>query len=115
MSNLGTMLTYERKHAGEDSDALAYWRDHIGPSREAKSPIDAAAKVKIPVLLMHASRRYGVPESQSQTMSRALSAVRKDVSYVKLPGEDHWLSQSVTRVQVLKELEKFWTWNLRAK
>jgi dipeptidyl aminopeptidase/acylaminoacyl peptidase len=115
VSNLAMMLTYERKHAGEESDALAYWRDHIGPSREAKSPVDAAANVKIPVLLMHAADDTVVPESQSQTMSRALSSVRKDVSYIKLPGEDHWLSQSVTRVQVLKELEKFLDANLRAK
>jgi dipeptidyl aminopeptidase/acylaminoacyl peptidase len=115
VSNLGMMLTYERKHAGEESDALAYWRDHIGPSREAKSPVDEAAKIKIPVLLMHAADDTVVPESQSQNMSRALSSVRKDVSYIKLPGEDHWLSQSVTRVQVLKELEKFLDVNLRAK
>ena len=47
-------------------------------------------------------------------MARALEKEHKPVTFVSLAGEDHWLSQSSTRVQMLKELEKFLSANLRA-
>jgi len=37
----------------------------------------------------------------------ALDAAGKSYRYVRLPGEDHWLSSSETRIQVLTELESF--------
>lgn len=40
-------------------------------------------------------------------MADALMMAGKTVTLVKLDGEDHWLSKSATRVQVLKETEKF--------
>jgi dipeptidyl aminopeptidase/acylaminoacyl peptidase len=40
-------------------------------------------------------------------MERALRKYDKPVNLVQLPGEDHWLSRSQTRVRVLQELEKF--------
>jgi dipeptidyl aminopeptidase/acylaminoacyl peptidase len=111
VSDLPRMLGYERQHSGEESDALAYWREHIGPSTDkqviAKSPLRSAAQIKIPVLLMHAADDTVVPVSQSEAMSRELRELRKKVSFVRLAGEDHWLSQTATRVQMLKELEKF--------
>ena len=117
VADLPQMLSYERLHAGEESDALAYWRDHIGSAFDrdviGKSPINAVANVKIPVMLMHSSDDTVVPQSQSVAMSRALEALHKKVSFVKLAGEDHWLSKTDTRVQVLKEMEKFLDENLR--
>jgi dipeptidyl aminopeptidase/acylaminoacyl peptidase len=117
VSDLPQMLGYEKQHAGEESDTLAYWRDHIGPSLDrevvAKSPLKAVANVKIPVMLMHAVDDTVVPQTQSQSMSRALTTLHKPITYVKLAGEDHWLSQTETRVQVLKEMEKFLDEHLR--
>jgi dipeptidyl aminopeptidase/acylaminoacyl peptidase len=40
-------------------------------------------------------------------MSRELNTLKKSVTYVRLPGEDHWLSQSPTRTRMLEELQKF--------
>jgi dipeptidyl aminopeptidase/acylaminoacyl peptidase len=40
-------------------------------------------------------------------MACALKAAGKSVTVVTLSGEDHWLSRTETRVQVLKELDAF--------
>jgi dipeptidyl aminopeptidase/acylaminoacyl peptidase len=45
-------------------------------------------------------------------MAQALSAGGKKVTVVKLAGEDHWLSRTDTRVQLLKAVEKFLHANL---
>jgi len=117
VADLPQMLAFEKLHAGDESDTLAYWRDHIGSSLDseviAKSPLRAVGNVKIPVMLMHAVDDTVVPQTQSQAMSRALEALHRPVTYVKLAGEDHWLSQTDTRVQVLKEMEKFLDEHLR--
>ena len=63
--------------------------------------------MKIPVLLIHSSEDTVVPIAQSETMNRALVESGKTVSFVKLPGDDHWLSRSDTRVRVLKEIDGF--------
>ena len=111
ISNLPALLAYQKDHTGAESNQVAYWRDHIGPSTDAKviekSPAKAAAQIRVPVMLMHAANDTVVPESQSREMARELEKLKKPVTYVALAGEDHWLSQSATRLQMLKELEKF--------
>jgi len=118
VSNLPRMLGYYREHTGTESNATEYWRDHIGPSSDpqviAKSPMRSAATFRAPVLLMHAVNDTVVPDDQSKGMARELEKEHKAVTFVSLAGEDHWLSQSATRVQMLKELEKFLSANLRA-
>jgi dipeptidyl aminopeptidase/acylaminoacyl peptidase len=53
-----------------------------------------------------------VPNDQSERMAHALSAAGKNVTVATLAGEDHWLSRTDTRVQVLKELDGFLKNNL---
>jgi dipeptidyl aminopeptidase/acylaminoacyl peptidase len=53
-----------------------------------------------------------VPNAQSERMAKALSAAGKRVTVVKLPDEDHWLSRTDTRVQLLKAFEGFLRDNL---
>jgi dipeptidyl aminopeptidase/acylaminoacyl peptidase len=111
VSDLPQMLAYEKNHSGDESDALAYWHDHIGsgfdPEVIGRSPLRAASQIKVPVMLMHAVNDTVVPQSQSEAMSRELNTLKKSVTYVRLPGEDHWLSQSATRTRMLEELQKF--------
>jgi len=73
----------------------------------AKSPARAAANVRAPILLLHGLDDSVVPVAQSERMEKALRAAGKPVTFVKLAGEDHWLSRADTRLQVLKELDKF--------
>jgi dipeptidyl aminopeptidase/acylaminoacyl peptidase len=116
ISDLADMLGYETRQSGEESDSLAYWRDHIGnrldPRLAKRSPAKAAAAIKAPVLLLHGADDTVVPVSQSEKMARALEAGRQPHEFVRLAGEDHWLSSSETRVRVLTEIEAFLADNL---
>jgi dipeptidyl aminopeptidase/acylaminoacyl peptidase len=111
LSDLPAMLGYEEKQGGKESDAVAYWREHIGNKHDPKlvqvSPVYAADKIGIPVLLIHGVDDTVVPVSQSERMDRALDALKRPHKFVRLAGEDHWLSRSETRVRVLAELESF--------
>ena len=40
-------------------------------------------------------------------MGEALTKAGKTVKVVKLPSEDHWLSNSETRLQMLREFDEF--------
>ena len=40
-------------------------------------------------------------------MARALRAAGKPVEFVTLPGEDHWLSKSATRLAMLQAAVAF--------
>lgn len=111
VSDLPMMLNDVETRGGDESDALFYWRDHIGsksdPKIAEKSPARAAAAIKAPVLLIHGADDVVVPISHSRKMHDALTELGRPVKFVKLAGEDHWLSRSETRVRMLTELESF--------
>jgi dipeptidyl aminopeptidase/acylaminoacyl peptidase len=111
VSSLPSMLAYESKSSGDESNSLDYWKEHIGPSSDpqviAKSPSRSAATVRAPILLLHGTEDTVVPIEQSRLMARALEAAKKPFEFFELPGDDHHLHDSVTRVKMATELEKF--------
>jgi dipeptidyl aminopeptidase/acylaminoacyl peptidase len=114
VSDLGVMLAQtERQSGGEDSLASDWWRASIGDRREDRdrirsvSPALLADRVRIPVLLIHGTDDSVVPIDQSRRMLRALESLNKDVRFVELRGDDHWLSDAPTRIQMLREIESF--------
>lgn len=111
VSNLSDMLQYEEELGGSESDIVGHWRDLIGPrldpSLAAHSPVKAAAQVRAPVLILYSADDTVVPPSQSQDMAHALKEQGKTVKVVELKGDDHWLSHSETRTQMLRELDAF--------
>jgi len=112
ISDLPTMLGHETLTAMDDeSNSLDYWRQHIGratdPQVIARSPARSVATIRAPILLLHGTEDTVVPIDQSRSMARVLQANGKPVELIELPGEDHWLSQSSTRIRVLTELERF--------
>lgn len=117
ISNLPAMLAHAEIYAGDESDMLSYWKDHIGPrtSEEviSKSPSRAAASVRAPVLLLHGVNDSVVPVAQSREMAKALKSLGKPHNFIELPGEDHWLSRSESRTRVLAEMETFLAAHLR--
>ncbi|HET7757821.1 MAG TPA: prolyl oligopeptidase family serine peptidase [Steroidobacteraceae bacterium] len=117
VSDLADMEAYLEGHGGNESDAVLAWREQIGGSSDPKvgahSPAHAAASVRAPILLLHCADDTVVPPSQAEEMARALRRAGKKVSYVKLPGDDHWLSRSATRVRMLQELDAFLAQYLR--
>ena len=68
---------------------------------DALSPSANAEKADAPVLLIHARNDTVVPFAQSKLMEDALKDAGKPVEFLALDGEDHWLSQSETRKQML--------------
>jgi dipeptidyl aminopeptidase/acylaminoacyl peptidase len=119
VSDLGEMLAYEEKMAGDDSDSSLYWRDSIGTRDDArvgqKSPARHARNIRAPVLLIHGSNDSVVPYAQSQMMDNALNAAGVPHQLISLDSEDHWLSSGATRIRLLSEIEKFLAVNLAAK
>lgn len=111
VSDLPTMLGFERKGASKDSGSVVYWKEHIGPANDpqviAKSPARAAGNVRAPVLLLHGAEDTVVPIEQSKIMERALTQAGKQVTLVTLPGDDHGMVRSATRLRMLQELDAF--------
>lgn len=71
------------------------------------SPIHYAGDVKAPVLLVHGDFDRQVDVSQSQRMYSALKSKGKDVRYVELLNEDHYLSDNENRRQTFREMDEF--------
>lgn len=110
---LAMLAATERETGGEDSFASDWWRASIGDRDEDRerirsvSPAFLAAQVRIPILLIHGTDDTVVPIDQSRRMHRALTEAGKDVRFVELRGDDHWLSDAPTRIQMLREIETF--------
>jgi dipeptidyl aminopeptidase/acylaminoacyl peptidase len=98
-------------YGGALSTTLSDWKAHIGTPNDSslasKSPINSVKSIKIPVLIVYGTGDGVVPNEQSERMARALKSAGKSVTVTVLQGEDHWLSRTETRVQVLKELDAF--------
>ena len=71
------------------------------------SPVRHVDKVDIPILLIHGRDDTVVPFDQSRMMQDALTRLGKPVALVTLDHEDHWLSHSETRQQMLKAAMDF--------
>jgi dipeptidyl aminopeptidase/acylaminoacyl peptidase len=77
------------------------------PTVAAISPIEHLAAVSAPVLLIHGKDDTVVPYEQSDRMADALKHAGKHVEFVKLKHEDHWLSRSETRLEMLEATVAF--------
>jgi len=107
-------LKWDKSQEGRsDTATLRYWdrfmgaADYDDPKLTEISPMAHAADADIPVLLIHGKEDTVVPIAQSEDMADALEDAHKQVTFVKLDGEDHFLSQSDTRLKMLTEMIKF--------
>ena len=111
ISDLPLLLGYEKGQFGTGSDSAAYWQREIGSQFDSKvsdrSPVNSAADFKAPVLLLHSVDDTVVPILQSEEMAGALTQLGQPVMLVKLQGDDHWLSKSATRLEVLQDTDRF--------
>lgn len=109
LSDLKRMLSWvNEKHLARDSLEQRYWDRFMGvtgpndPELERISPIRHLDAVTVPVLLIHGRDDTVVPFEQSDVMYTALRRAGKDAELVTLKHEDHWLSRSETRLQMLQ-------------
>ncbi|MBP2158113.1 MULTISPECIES: S9 family peptidase [Asticcacaulis] len=94
---------------GETSVPALYWKRMLGDQAQwgTYSPAQNAAKIGVPVLVMHGKDDTSVPIKQSQIMVKALQAAGKPYEFVELANEDHFMSTSENRLKMLQTLIKF--------
>lgn len=113
VSDLEEMLDWITRRRGHSHWTLSYWEKTIGNGEtrndwlDARSPSQNAEAFTAPVLLIHGDDDTVVPLDQSQRMRRALNRAGKEVEFVRLRGEDHWLSDGETRIETLRAIDSF--------
>lgn len=113
VSDLRSMLGWEKRERGANSTAFAYWTNVIGDidqdadAIEAVSPYRLAKNFKAPVLLIHGGDDLTVPERQSDMMEKALKAAGKPVTYMRIGKDDHGLVAPDSRNKALTAIGDF--------
>ena len=113
LSDIREQLRYWHRMAHIEDRNERFWDRFLGvsdyddPKLDAISPIKHVDKVTIPILLIHGRDDTVVPFSQSDDMADALKDAKKPYEFVELKHEDHWLSKSDTRLQMLEATVKF--------
>jgi dipeptidyl aminopeptidase/acylaminoacyl peptidase len=113
LSDLAQMRYRGVESFGSGSGFVADWdqfmggKDAVSQNEADGSPSEHADQVKAPILLIHSDRDVTVPIEQSEIERDALQHAGKTVEYVKLSGDDHYLTQQDARIQLLKEVERF--------
>lgn len=114
LSDIRAQLRYWRwPRNRSDARSDRFWDRFLGvedpddPKLNDISPIKHIDKVTIPILLIHGKDDTVVPFAQSDDMADALKAAKKPYEFVILKHEDHWLSNSETRLQMLEATVKF--------
>lgn len=113
VTDLRRMLSDERWDLGKNHWVLDYWHEVIGDPQaereklDAISPANAAENFAAPVLLIHGKDDLVVPIKQSRIMENALKRAGKNVTFLELKGEDHWMSDGDTRIEALRAMSSF--------
>lgn len=82
------------------------WQE-MTPDFNAVSPINAIARIKAPLMLIHGKRDVTVDHVQSQKMFNAMTKAGKAVEFVSLPLADHYFTREVDRIKLLSSMEAF--------
>ncbi len=118
VSDIRRMLRQARRDRGKNHWVVEYWEEWYGAEFGDRAELDALSPAlhadvfSGPVLLVHGRDDTVVPIDQSKRMYKALRRAGKDVEFVQLKGEDHWLSRADTRVQLLRVVADFIEQNL---
>lgn len=104
VSDLSDMYWTDYRESGENKMVRRNQTEMLGtPSTFAEvSPRKHARDASAPILLIHGKDDTVVPFKQSTAMQDALRDAGKPVEFVTLKEEDHWLSRSATRQQMLE-------------
>ncbi len=110
ISDLKTFVQWRIERYGRSNDGFRFYRAALGVDKgnadtvmDDISPIRYAKRADAPILLIHGKDDLVVPIAQSGAMENALHDAGKDVSLVRMDGEDHWMSREPTRITMVKE------------
>ena len=88
-------------HLEHDSDIAGVFREYVGVSHvedpepyRRQSPITYVKDIVMPLLILHSENDLRCPISQAEELFVALRMLRRDVEFVRFPGEGHELSRS---------------------
>lgn len=93
--------------------SVGYWSKRIGDRFKEKAKIQSVSprlnvgNIKAPIMLLHGKDDTVVPYGQSKIMNEALQDAGKNVTFITLAGEDHWLSKTATRTNMLEASIQF--------
>jgi len=113
VTDLRQFLATRASDFGRDSWMISTWTRYVGDrwddakKLDAASPAQNAAKIRVPVLLMHGEADATVRIDQSEMMESALRRAGKKVTFIRIPKETHHMQAADSRVLWLTELEKF--------
>ncbi|MEO5707569.1 MAG: prolyl oligopeptidase family serine peptidase [Alteraurantiacibacter sp.] len=109
VSDIAAYYASENREAMQADTVRASLREQLGPREQwnAVSPRRLAARADAPILLIHGRDDTVVAYSHSAAMADALRDSGKPVELVELADEDHWLSRSETRQQMLQATMDF--------
>lgn len=112
-ADLKQLVQYSADRSAAKKATVAFWDRYMqaeaqkDPTYGEISPIRHVDKISVPVMIIHGRDDTVVPFQQSQWMVDAMKAAGKPVEFVALAGEDHWLSRSATRQQMLTAMVRF--------
>ncbi|MBA6417120.1 S9 family peptidase [Colwellia sp. 6M3] len=113
ISDVETMLDFEKREHGKHSETYSYWQEVINKNgKDADfikniSPINYVDNVQIPILLIHGQRDKVVDFEQSDDFYDALEDADKDVKLIELKGEGHYLLKNESRIKALTAIDTF--------
>lgn len=113
VADIRLMLIDRQRRYEKDHWVVSYWEGLYGAELEEREELDTLSPARhaelfqSPVLLIHGRDDTVVPIDQSRRMSNALRRADKDVEFVPIAGEDHWLSNGETRIEVLSLVAEF--------
>lgn len=109
VSDLEAFFNREYRESGQWRELRDEWLEMMGPRDQLAtiSPNRFGTKADAPVMLIHGRDDTVVPFDQSVRMADALKDAGKPYQFVELAGEDHWLSRSETRNQMLQSAIAF--------
>lgn len=103
VSDIRNMFNEDVRASGRARTTKIALREQLGDSSlwDEVSPLRLARRADAPIMLIHGVDDTVVPYSHAAKMADKLKDAGKPYELVTLEGEDHWLSLSTTRQQML--------------
>ncbi|MDG5489381.1 S9 family peptidase [Sphingomonas sp. BGYR3] len=110
ISDVASMLRYDARKLAATRYFMD-WRDRVRGDDDFKlaqiSPIKAAERINIPLLIGHGAKDDNVPLYQSRRLHEALEKLGKPHDYVVYPEEGHSFSDPAVATDFLQRVEAF--------